>query len=140
MTPDEYVASVPDERRPAIEAVRRTILANLPDGFEEVVQHGMLAYVVPLERYPKTYNKQPLVMAALANQKNHMAVYLTCAYADDGAASTFRQQWEATGRKLDMGKSCVRFKRLDDVPLAVLGDEIARTPLDAFITLYERSR
>jgi hypothetical protein len=138
-TVPEYLAELPEERRPSIEAVRAVILEHLPRGYEEVMQHGMISYVVPLSRYPDTYNKQPLAMASLANQKRYMALYLMGVYADDGE-SWFQQHWRATGKKLDMGKSCVRFKRLDDVALDVVGAAIARTSVDEFIEQYERSR
>jgi Domain of unknown function (DU1801) len=100
----------------------------------------MIGYYVPLERYPDTYNGQPLGVASLANQKNHMAMYLTGIYSDDAEASWFKDRWRSTGKKLDMGKSCVRFKRLDDVPLDVVAEAIARTSVDDFIASYERSR
>jgi hypothetical protein len=137
---EEYLAELPDDRRPAIEAVRGVILANLPPGFEETMQYGMISYVIPLSRYPDTYNKQPLAIASLANQKRHMALYLTNIYADEGDESWFRAAWTAAGKRLDMGKSCVRFKRLADVPLEVVGEAIARTSVDDFIAQYERSR
>ena len=139
VTVAEYLAELPEDRRPAIEAVRAVILEHLPPGYDEVMQHGMISYVVPLSRYPDTYNKQPLAIASLANQKHHMALYLVGVYADDGE-SWFQRQWRATGKKLDMGKSCMRFKRLDDVALDVVGTAIARTSVEEFIEQYERSR
>jgi hypothetical protein len=138
-TVPEYLAELPEDRRPPIEAVRAVILEHLPPGYEEVMQYGMISYVVPFSRYPNTYNKQPLAIASLANQKRYMALYLMGVYADDGE-SWFQQQWRATGKKLDMGKSCVRFKRLDDVALDVVGVAIARTSVDEFIEQYEHSR
>ncbi|MGD9703259.1 MAG: DUF1801 domain-containing protein [Acidimicrobiia bacterium] len=139
-TVEEYLALLPGDRRTAITAVRDTIVSHLPAGFEEVMQYGMISYVVPLERYPDTYNGQPLAVASLANQKNHMALYLMGVYGDDGAQQWLRERWTATGRKLDMGKSCVRFKRLDDVPLDLVGEAIARTSMEDFIALYENAR
>jgi hypothetical protein len=137
VSPDEYVGSLPEDRREAIAAVRDTVNANLQPGFEEAMQYGMVSWIVPLERYPDTYNGQPLAIASLASQKRHMALYLNCEYA---SPTDFRERWEATGRKLDMGKSCVRFKKLDDVALDVLGETIAATTVDGFIGLYEASR
>ena len=116
------------------------ILDNLPDGFEEVVQYGAISYVVPLERYPGTYNGQPLAVASLANQKNHMALYLMGVYGEEGSQQWLRQRWATTGKKLDMGKSCLRFERLDDLALDVVGEAIARTSVDDFVAAYERSR
>jgi hypothetical protein len=139
-TTDAYVAGLPDDRRAAIGSVRQLILEHLPEGFEEVMQYGMISYVVPLERYPDTYNGQALAVAALANQKHHMSVYLTSVYSDDGSREWFRERWAATGKKLDMGKSCVRFRKLDDVPLDVVGEAIERVPAQQFIAAYERSR
>ena len=138
-TVDAYLAELPAERREAVEAVRRVILENLPDGFVEGMQYGMIGYYVPLERYPETYNGQPLGVAALASQKRYLALYLMGIYAD-GDAAWFRERWTAAGKKLDMGKSCVRFRRLEDVPLDVVGEAIARTSVEDFIALYERSR
>lgn len=130
-TPQEYLDELPDDRREVVEAVRATILENLPDGFAETMTYGMLSYVVPLERFPDTYNGQPLGVVSVANQKNHVAVYLMGIYADDAERDWFVDAWTATGTKLDMGKSCVRFKRLDQVPLEVLGEAVARvTPQD----------
>lgn len=137
-TVDEYLAELPDERRDAIETVRTTVLENLPDGYEEVMQHGMISYVVPLDDYPTTYNGKPLVYASLASQKNHMAVYLMSVYGD--AESDFREKYESTGRRLDMGKCCVRFRKLDNLPLDVVGDEIARLEPAEFIAMYEDAR
>jgi hypothetical protein len=137
---EAYLAPLPQDRRDALEAVRRVVLEHLPTGYEEVVQYGMISYVVPLERYPTTYNGQPLAVASLANQKRHMSLYLMGVYGEDGAEEWLRERWAATGKKLDMGKSCVRFKRLDDLALDVVAEAIARTPVDAFIAAYERSR
>ena len=120
--------------------MRRVVLENLPKGFEEVVQYGMVSYVVPLERYPDTYNGQPLAVASLGNQKRHMAIYLMGVYGDEGSQQWLGERWVATGKKLDMGKSCLRFRTLDDLALDVLGEAIARTSVDDFIAAYERSR
>ena len=136
-TPDEYVASLPEDRREAISAVRDTINENLRDGFEEQMQYGMISWVVPLERYPETYNGQALSIVALASQKRYMALYLDFEYA---SPTDFRERWEATGKKLDMGKSCVRFRSLDAVALDVVGDAIANVTVEDYIAVYERSR
>ena len=139
-TVEAYLAELPDDRRAALAAVRAVILENLPAGFEEGMQYGMIGYYVPLERYPETYNGEPLALAALASQKRHMALYLMSIYGDAAEDSWFRTRWESTGKRLDMGKSCVRFRRLEDVPLDVVGEAIARTSADDFIAAYERSR
>lgn len=137
-TPEEYLFELADDRRDAIEAVRETILEHLPEGYVEAMGFGMIAYVVPLERYPDTYNTQPLMYAALASQKNHMAVYLTSVYSDEAIQEKFVAGYKATGKKLDMGKSCVRFKSLDQLPLDVIGDAIAAMSVDEFIAINEK--
>jgi hypothetical protein len=137
---EEYLDDLPDERREAISAVRDVVNEHLPEGYEEVISHGMISWVIPLEDYPDTYNGQPLGVASLASQKNHMSLYLLGVYADEGLEDWFRAQYAERGLKLDMGKSCVRFKRLDQVPLEVVGEVIRRVPPDAYIARYEASR
>jgi hypothetical protein len=100
----------------------------------------MISWVVPLARYPETYNGQALAVASLANQKRHMALYLVGVYGDEGSQQWLRERWAEAGLKLDMGKSCLRFRRLDDVDLGIIGGAIARIPVDDFIAAYERSR
>ena len=139
-TVDEYLASLPDDRRKAISEVREVILTNLPNGYEEAMNWGMITYQVPLETYPETYNKQPLMYAGLASQKNHMAVYLTGVYTSDGDRAAFEEEYRASGKRLDMGKSCVRFRKLDDLPLGVIGRAIAACDVDSFIELVETAR
>ena len=139
-TVDEYLAELPADRRDAIVIVRDEILSNLPDGYEEAMNWGMITYQVPLESYPDTYNGQPLMYAALANQKNHMAVYLTAVYADEETREGFLDSYRETGKRLDLGKSCVRFRRLDDLPVELIGEAIASCDLDAFIAINERVR
>jgi hypothetical protein len=138
-TVDGYLAALPDDRRPIVEAVRRVVLDHLPAGFEEVMQYGMISYVVPLERYPDTYNGQALAVASLASQKRHLSLYLMGVYGDASAEAWLRERWPAD-KKLDMGKSCLRFKRLEDLPLELIGEVIERTSVDDFIAVYERSR
>lgn len=137
-TVEQYLEALPADRREDIEAVRRTILANLPEGMEEAVEGGMLTYQVPLERSGPTYNGKPLMYAALANQKRHMAVYLTNVYADPEQLERFRERYLATGKRLDMGKSCVRFRTLDDLPVDVIGETIRATTTDEFLQAGSR--
>ena len=139
-TVEEYLAELAPDRREAIDAVRKVILDNLPAGYEEMMQFGMIGYVIPLERYPVTYNKQALQYAALASQKHYMSVYLMSVYSDSDSEQWFAEQYRASGKKLDMGKSCVRFKKLDDLSLDLIGRAIARTPVDAYIEVYEAAR
>ena len=139
-TVEEYLAALPPERRGAIEAVRRVILDNLPEGYEECMSFGMIGYVVPLARYPKTYNKQPLALAALASQKHYMALYLNNVYGDPETYERFTSAYRATGKRLDMGKSCVRFRKVDDLPLDLVGETIARTGVEEYLAVYEAAR
>lgn len=137
-SPEAYIAGLAPDRAEAISSVRAVILDHLPDGYEETISFGMISYVVPLSRYPTTYNRQPLQYAALASQKNYMSVYLNCLYTDEVRLEEFRRRFSESSKKLDMGKSCVRFRSLEHLPLAVLADEIAGTSVDEFIALYER--
>ena len=132
-TVDSYLAELPEDRRAAIAAVRNVILENLPDGYEETMNWGMISYEVPLSTCPDTYNGQPLMYAALASQKNHMAVYLTGIYMDEDARKKFEAAYEASGKKLNAGKSCVRFRKLEDVPLPVIGESIAAFEVGDFV-------
>lgn len=136
-TPEQYLAELPADRRAVVEAVRATILEHLPEGFVETMTYGMLTYAVPLEDFPDTYNGQPLATVSLANQQRHVAVYLMGVYADDDERQRFVDAWTATGLKLDMGKSCVRFTRLDQVPLDVLGDAVARVSPQDLIAAHQ---
>ena len=136
----QYLDALSLDRRMAIETVRHAILENLPEGYQEMFDFGMLAYVIPLETYPKTYNGHPLIYAALASQKRHMAVYLMNIYGDVETERWFTMAYQASGKKLDMGKSCVRFKKLDDLPVDLIGQAIARTPVAEHIGRYEASR
>jgi len=139
-TPGQYLEALPVERKSAIEKVRQVILDNLPPGYQESVGAGMLMYGVPLSRFPNTYNGHPLCYVALASQKNYMALYLMTVYGDKKTEEWFKAEFKARGKKLDMGKSCVRFKTLDDLPLDVIGDVVSRVPMEKWISLYEQSR
>jgi hypothetical protein len=139
-SPDEYIAQLPPDRREAISAVREVIRRNLPAGPEEGIDFGMISYHVPLDRFPDTYNGHPLGLAALANQKNYMALYLNNVYGDPKTETWFRERYAASGKRLDMGKSCVRFRRLEDLPLDVIGETIARTDLDRYLAHYQAAR
>ena len=139
-TVKDYLASLPAERRDAVQALRKVILANLGKGFEEGMQYGMIGYAVPHSLYPAGYHcdpKQPLPFASLASQKNHMSFSLMSVYLDADEERWFKAAWQKSGKKLDMGKACVRFKRLEDVPLEVVGQAFARTSAAKFIQRYE---
>jgi hypothetical protein len=139
-SPEEYLADLPPDRRKAISAVRDVIRRNLPPGYEEGIEFGMLSYHVPLDRFPDTYNGHPLGLAGLASQKRYMALYLNNVYGDRETEAWFRQRYAASGKRLDMGKGCVRFRRLEDLPLDVIGETIARTDLDRYVEHYRVAR
>ena len=139
-TVDEYLAELPEDRRAAISAVREVVLRNLPAGYVETMNWGMISYEIPLERYPKTYNKQPLTYAALGSQKNYCAVYLMGVYGDGEQGGWFKEAFEEAGKKLDMGKSCVRFRTADDLALDAIGKAIAATTPEQYIAIYEKAR
>lgn len=139
-TPDEYLAALPAERRAVVAAIRDLVLKNLPKGLVETVRSGMLSYEIPLERYPKTYNKLPLTYAALAAQKNYCALYLMSVYSDPAEAKRLEDGFRKAGKKLDIGKSCVRFRKLDDLALDAIGRAIAGTSVETFIERYEATR
>jgi Domain of unknown function (DU1801) len=139
-TVSDIVKSWPEDRRAALSRMRKVILDHLPKGYEETAAWGMLAYSVPLSVLPDTYNGQPLGYVALGSQKNYMTVHLMPLYGDKKAEAWFRAEFKARGLKLNMGKACVRFTSLDDLPLDVIGELIAKYPLDAWVRMYEQSR
>ena len=138
----QYLRELPDDRRKPIKAVRKVIRDNLPTGYKEGMQYGMIGYFVPHKLYPNGYHcdpEQPLPFAHLASQKNHIAVYLFGMYSEPKLSEWFIKQWKATGKKLDMGKSCIRFKNIDDVPLELIGQVIKKVPVKKMIKLYEEA-
>lgn len=137
-----YLKSLPDDRRKALQAIRKVVNDNLDPKVKEAMAYGMPGWVVPLSVYPDGYHcakDTPLPFASLASQKNHMALYLFCVYSVPGEAERLAKEWKATGKKLDMGKSCLRFKSLDDVPLDVIGKAVKRMTLKKFIAGYEEA-
>jgi hypothetical protein len=136
----EYLASLPEERRKELSAVRATVRKHLPRGYVEGMHYGMIYYHIPLSRFPETYNGHPLCYAGLAAQKNHLALYLMGAYGSPESATRLKDGFRRAGKTLDMGKSCIRFKRAADLPLAVIGEAIASLAPDEYIALYEKSR
>ncbi len=139
-TVEQYLEELPAERREVVSRVRKTILENLPEGYSEAMNWGMISYEIPLERYPETYNGKPLGYVALAAQKNNYSLYMMGVYQDPEQEARLKAGFEQAGKKLDMGKSCVRFRKLEDVPLDVIGELIASTPPEAMIARYEDSR
>ena len=137
---DEYLAELPPDRREAIQKVREVILKNLDSGYEEGMQYGGIGYYVPHSIYPPGYHcdpKQPLPFVGIGNQKNHIGIYLFCIYGSEDETSRFRREWAKTGKKLDMGKSCIRFKKVDDLALDVIGEAIRRVPAKTMVAYYE---
>ncbi len=139
-TVDEYLAELPEDRRQELEAVRAIILKNLPKGYEEGMQYGMIGYYVPHSLYAAGYHcdpKQPLPYAALASQKNYMSLYFMGLYGDTEEMAWFQNAWAETGKNLDMGKSCIRFKRVDNLPLKLIGQAIKRFSVKRYVSDYE---
>ena len=136
----EYLGSLPEDRRAAMQAVRRVVLDRLPPGYEEVMNWGMITYQVPLSTCPDTYNGQPLMYAALASQKRHMGVYLMSIYGRPEQREAFERAYRATGKRLDAGKSCVRFRKLEDLPLELIGDAVAAMDVPTYVAHAQAAR
>jgi uncharacterized protein YdhG (YjbR/CyaY superfamily) len=132
-TVEEYLAELSPERREIVETVRTTILENLPAGYQEAMNWGMITYQVPLSIHSETYNGKPLMYVALASQKNYLSLYLTGVYIDTEARQAFEAAYRATGKRMDIGKSCVRFRKLDDLPLELIGQSVAAMEMDEFV-------
>lgn len=142
-TVKEYLASLPADRRAALEAVRKVVNDNIDPGFQEGMGYGMMGWSVPHSIYPAGYHcnpTDPLPFAGLASQKQAMSLYLMCNYSDKGYRDAFVADWKKTGKKLDMGKSCIRFKKLDDLPLDVIGRAIKRVSLKDYVAAYDATR
>lgn len=139
-TVQEYSAELPEDRRVAIEAIRKVFKKNLDKRIKEGMQYGMIGYFVPHSVYPAGYHcdpRQPLPFAGLASQKNHIGIYLMCNYFDEKQNAWFQDAWKKTGKRLDMGKACIRCKNLDGVALDVLGEAVRRVSVDEYIATYE---
>ncbi|MCW5764434.1 MAG: DUF1801 domain-containing protein, partial [Phycisphaeraceae bacterium] len=140
-TVEQYLAELPADRREALQAVRRVVLANIDKkGYRECMGYGMMGYAVPHSVYPPGYHcdpSQPLPFVGMASQKQHMSFYMMCLYGNTGMERWFRDAWAKTGKKLDMGKCCIRFKRVEDLALDVIGEAIRRMPAEKYIALYE---
>ena len=138
-TVDAYLKELPAERRAVVSKVRDVVRKNLPKGYEEGM-FGMIGWYVPLERHPDTYNGEPLAYAGLAAQKNGYSLYLMGCYMDSATRAMLEKAFKAAGLRLDMGKCCLRFKSLDDLPLDAIGKVIAGIPVEDFVKVYEKSR
>ncbi len=139
-TVEQYLASLPAERRVSIARVRDVVRSHIPQGYEEGMLWGMITWYIPMSRFPDTYNGQPLCLAGLASQKGHNALYLMTVYGDKKMEKTFKEGFKAAGKKLDMGKSCVRFKDADSLALDVIADTVSKVSVDAYIAAYEETK
>jgi uncharacterized protein YdhG (YjbR/CyaY superfamily) len=135
-----YLKELPANRRTVVSKLRSVIRRRLPAGYQEAMNWGMIAYQVPLERYPETYNGEPLLYAAVAAQKRHYSLYLTSVYQQNALEKRLRAAFDRAGKKLDMGKSCIRFKTLEDLPMEAIGEIVGSVSVDQFLKNYEKAR
>jgi uncharacterized protein YdhG (YjbR/CyaY superfamily) len=137
---EEYLGQLPAEQEQVISEVRDLIQEYLPSGYTESMNWGMISYEIPLERYPKTYNGKPLVYLSLAAQKNHYALYLMNVYQNPELEEYLKNAYKKEGEKLDLGKSCLRFQKLEDLHKEAIAKIISSTPPEEFIARYEEAR
>lgn len=138
--PAEYLAALAPDRRAVLEPVHDVVQAAVPAGFERTVEFGMLSWVVPLSRFPDTYNGRPLAYVSLAAQKRHCSLYLMGLHTSTERELAFRQRWTAEGRTLDMGKACLRFRRLEDLDLGLVAEAVASPGVEEYLQLCARAR
>ena len=137
---EQYLNDLPEDTKESLSIVREAIVKNLPTGYVEVMNWGMITYEVPLETFPDTYNGKPLMYVALASQKNHMSVYLMGCYMSPEIRKKFENAYKQSGKKFDAGKSCIRFKKEEDLPLELIGKTIGSMSVEQFIENYLLSR
>jgi len=135
-----YLAELPADRRAELSRVRQVLRRHMPKGYQECIGYGVITWSVPLKVYPDTYNGQPLCYAALAAQKNYLSLYLMCVYGDKARAARLQQGFKEAGKRLNKGKSCIRFQKADDLALEVIGELIAGVPMDRYIALAKSVR
>jgi hypothetical protein len=135
-----YLAEQPAERRAELARVRQVLRKHMPKGYREGMGWGVITWSVPLRVYPDTYNGQPLCYAALAAQKNYLSVYVMCVYGDRARAARLREGFKKAGKRLSMGKSCIRFQKADDLALDVIGELIAGVPMDRYVAMARSVR
>lgn len=142
-SPEEYINQLPEERKAVISELRKVILDNLPQGFEETISYGMISYVVPHTIHPAGYHcnpKEPLPFMSIASQKNFVAVYHMGLYSDKELFNWFVQEYPKYMKtKLDMGKSCIRFKKMDQVPYELIGELSGKITVEEWIALFSKS-
>ena len=136
----EYIAGLPEDRRRIISKVRGLLKRRVPKGYQESMLWGAITYSIPLARFPDTYNGQPLCYTALASHKSHLSLYVMCVYGDRAQTRKLQEGFRKAGKKLDMGKACIRFRALDDLPLEVIGDLVAAVPPEKYLEIYKKSR
>lgn len=134
----QYLASLPPEKRKVVAAVRKTFKPYVPKGYEEKISWGMITYQIPLHRYADTYNGAPMMFASIGAQKHHYGLYLMCAYVNKETTDGIKRAFKKAGKKLNMGKACIRFKKLDDLPLDAIGKVVAKISVDKYIKHYEK--
>lgn len=139
-TVEEYLQNLPEYRREIISEIRELILENLPEGYEETINWGMISYEIPLERYPDTYNNQPLNYLGLAAQRNHNSLYLMPVYQDEELQDWLEEEFKKANKKMDMGRSCLRFNTTNDLPLDAIAKIVSHQTPDEFIATYEETR
>lgn len=137
---EEYIQDLPEYRRETIKEIRQLILDNIPEGYEETISWGMINYEIPLEKYPDTYNNQPLTYIGLAAQENHNALYLMSVYQDEELQDWLEEEFEEANKKMDMGRSALRFQNINDLPLDTIAKVIGLQTPDEFIAAYEETR
>jgi len=144
ITVEDYITSLPEERQDIIYKLREVILSNIPEGFDEQINYNMIGYVVPHKLYPSGYHcdpKLPLPFINIASQKNYISFYHLGIYADEELLEWFTESYKTHCKyKLDMGKSCIRFKRMDDIPYELIGELVSKISVGDWISLYEKSR
>ncbi len=142
-TPEEYIENLPDDRKTAVKKLRKIILKNLPKGFTECMNYGMLGYVIPHSLYPGGYHcdpRQPVPFMNIASQKNFIAVYHMGVYADKKLLDWFTKEYAKQSKtKLDMGKSCIRFKKIDQIPYKLIGELAGKMTPKKWIAVYEKN-
>jgi uncharacterized protein YdhG (YjbR/CyaY superfamily) len=143
-TPDEYISKLSDQQKDAVAQLRRVVKKNLPEGFEETINYGMIGYIVPYSIYPKGYNckpKQPLPFINIAAQKNHISLYHMGIYLNAELLNWFTNEYPNYSKsKLDMGKGCIRFKKIDDIPYELIGLLVQKITVNEWIKTYEKTR
>jgi hypothetical protein len=136
-TVTQYLASLPEDRRTALRAVRTVIKKHLPKGYVERINWGMIAYEVPLKVYPDTYNGQPLGYVGLGSQKNYMVLHMMCVYGSPKLQKQLAAGFKAAGKRLDMGMACVRFRKVDDLALDAIADVVAAVPVQDYVAFVK---